>query len=145
MADDKLKKKYYGFVTCLTRIILASCIMFKGRNDPGDMPVWIPLAPLYLIAFCMAGCITGKTCRVTSVNNRPLSSKEGKNCARKAYIYTAIIIGTIGFAVGFYLDDNNVRYVLGYDYLGPLVIAICLIMDIAFIKPKNFKYACKSY
>ena len=109
------------------------------------MPVWIALGPLYLIAFFMAMCISSKHCIVTKVRDRPVSPKEGKNYTRRLYIYTAILIGNIGFAAGFYLNAKDVRYVLGYDYLGPGVIAICLMMDIAFIKPKNFKYAYKSY
>ena len=30
-------------------------------------------------------------------------------------------------------------------WIVPMIVVICLFMDIAFIKPKNFKYAYKSY
>ena len=31
------------------------------------------------------------------------------------------------------------------EAVAPIVVISCFLMDIAFIKPKNFKYACHSY
>ena len=78
-----------------------------------------------------------------TVNDRKLSLKDAKNCKRKAYIFTAIVAGNIGWIVGCTYFYDDIYFALDYPWVAPVCVGICLLLDIAFIKPKNFKYVCK--
>ena len=64
---------------------------------------------------------------------------------RRAYIYIAVVAGNILWIVGSANFSYDIYSALGAYWIVPLIVGIFLIMDIAFIKPKNLKYACKSY
>ena len=139
---DSLRRKDYGVVACVIRIVLAACIYWMGTT--GQSPLWIVLMALYVISLCMAFGIRNKSAKVT-VNGNQLSSKDAKNCQRKAYIYTAIFVGNILWVVGMTSFHYDILWAIDNAWVVEICVGVCLLLDIAFIKPKNFKYACKSY
>ena len=120
-------------------------LLVQCKGTPGS-PVWIVLILLILIAFCLAGMIQVKKCRVTSIGDRPLSSKEGKNCAKRFYIYIAFLTSNIVWAFAIYIRWSDVQDSFP-EFAGvvPLIVGLCFVGDIFFINPKKFKYACKSF
>ena len=138
---DSLRKKDYGAVACFIRVVLAACIYWMGYDAS---PLWIVLMVLSVIGLCMAYGIRNKSCKVT-VNGNQLSQKDAKNCTRKAYIYTIILIGNLCWIVALTSLHWDIEFALDSPWVAPLLVIICAILDIVFIKPKNLKYACKGY
>ena len=99
---------------------------------------------LNIIALCLAFGIRSNSTKVT-VNGNQLSPKDAKNCQRKAYIYTSIIIGNLCWIVACTSLDFDIEIALDSPWIAPVLVCICAALDVAFIKPKNMKYACKSY
>ena len=139
-------RKHFGPIACISRAVLAGCIYWMGYGERA--PNWIVLMVLNIIASCVArSIIKYKKAKVT-VNGEELSPKEGRNCSRKAYIYIAMVAGNIMWIVGFAVFALRINIYLAFNgnfWIAPLIVGICLILDIAFIKPKNLKYACVSY
>ena len=80
-----------------------------------------------------------------SVNGRELDSKERKNCARRAYIFTVMVAQTILWIVMYTVFYDIIYYAFVDEWLMPVCLGVFLCMDVAFIKAKNMKYAYKSY
>ena len=57
-----------------------------------------------------------------------------------------MVAQNIVWIVGCTVLGNDIYEALnGNFFVAPLIVGICLLLDIAFIKPKNLKYACASY
>ena len=139
--------KYNGFVTCIARIITAACILGMGYSLDGAY-LWYTILALNVLALYAAMCIRKSStfCGYGRVEYRELHKIEAKNCARKAYIYLAIITQNILWLFGFFEYFDDIRYAFFTpEPLIPSLILLYLLMDIAYIKFKNFRYACRSH
>ena len=85
---DSLKKKHYGVAACLTRTILALCVIFMSYYVTGLF--WV-IVVLNVIGMILAGCIRAKHLKAT-VNGVELDKKERRNLFRRYYIYTIVIV-----------------------------------------------------
>ena len=122
---------------------MAACIYFMAWMPS---PLWLVISGNNLIGLFMCACIRGKgACRVQSVNDYELNKKEAKNCARKSYIWNSIVIGSILWVVGFTSLYEDIEHAFEDPWISYLIVGLCFIMDIMFIKTKNLKYAYSSY
>ena len=141
---SKIKTRYWCLASSLARCVLATSILICIDQKP-ESKIWLILIPWNVIAGCVAASIVYKTCLLNSSDGRSLSTKEGQNFATRIYIYWSVILGTLLWVIGLATHYDDIWHAYDNPWIILLCLPVFLAMDTVCIKPKNFKYAYKSY